>query len=163
MIHVELYGVSFTDSHLHVYRVSFTDLTHNALTLTLSSAPQALGSFTRTPQDLTIPEGSIAFFECSADNATPTPTYTWYNGEDPVIPDGTRVYISNVTHTLLMRDVGAEEEGSYHCRVENSAGSMDSPPATLTLRPLQEFAGTAHVRNIVCTVFEFSCTYNYAT
>lgn len=72
----------------------------------------------------------------------PTPNYTWYKGEDPVVPDGRSVYVSNVTHTLLMREVGDEQEGSYHCRVENSAGSMDSPPATLTVRPQQEFAGT---------------------
>ena len=71
----------------------------------------------------------------------PTPNYTWYKGEDPVVPDGRSVYVSNVTHTLLMREVGDEQEGSYHCRVENSAGSMDSPPATLTVKPQQEFAG----------------------
>lgn len=75
------------------------------------------------------------------EDAMPTPNYTWYKGEDPVVPDGRSVYVSNVTHTLLMREVGDEQEGSYHCRVENSAGSMDSPLATLTVKPQQEFAG----------------------
>ena len=39
---------------------------------------------------------------------------TWYKEDDPVIPDGTSVYVSSVSHTLLMRDVGEEEEGRYH-------------------------------------------------
>ena len=49
--------------------------------------------------------------------------------------------MSNVTHTLLIREVGEGEEGEYCCHVENSAGSMISPPATLTVRPQQEFTG----------------------
>ena len=98
-----------------------------------------LGSFTRTPQNLTIPEGSIAFFECSADDTMPAPTYTWFKGENPVVQDNMRIYVSNVTHTLLMKDVGPEDAGAYSCRVENSAGAMTSPPATLTIRPQQEF------------------------
>ena len=104
----------------------------------------ALGHFTRTPQDLVIPEGSIAFFECSVEDAMPTPTFTWYKGENPIFPDGTTVYVSNVSHTLLMRDVREEDSGSYHCHVENSAGSMDSPTATLTLKPQQHFTGTLY-------------------
>ena len=101
----------------------------------------ALGSFTRSPQDLTIPQGSIAFFECSADNAVPAPIYTWLKGGDPVVPDKTRVYVSNVTHTLLVRDVGPGDAGNYSCHVENSAGTMTSSPAALTVRSQAEFEG----------------------
>ena len=79
----------------------------------------------------------------------PEPTYTWYKEDDPVIPDGTSVYVSSVSHTLLMRDVGEEEEGRYHCHVENSAGSMDSPPATLTLRSQLQSNGMHYVSVVV--------------
>ena len=95
----------------------------------------ALGSFTRIPQDITIPEGSIAFFECTVEDAHPVPTYTWYKGDVPIIPDGTNIYVSNATHTLLIRNVSEQDEGEgYHCHVDNIAGYMDSPTATLTLR-----------------------------
>ena len=120
-----------THTHAHTHKHTHTH-TH---TLSLT----ALGHFTHTPQDLFIPQGSIAFFECSVEDAMPTPTFTWYKGDDPIIPNGISVYVSNVTHTLLMRDVGDEDRGSYHCRVENIAGSMDSPAATLTLTTQQQF------------------------
>ena len=71
----------------------------------------------------------------------PAPTFTWYRRDDPIIPNGMSIYVSNVTHTLLMRDVGEEDRGSYHCHVENIAGSMDSPAATLTLTTQQHFTG----------------------
>ena len=71
----------------------------------------------------------------------PAPTYTWFKEGNPVVADKTRVYVSNVTHTLLMRDVVPEDAGSYSCRVENSAGDLTSPSATLTVRPQLEFEG----------------------
>ena len=45
------------------------------------------------------------------------------------------MYVSSVTHTLMIRGVSENDEGGggYHCQVENMAGSMDSPSATLTL------------------------------
>ena len=108
----------------------------------LSFFLSALGHFTHTPEDLLIPQGSIAFFECSVEDAMPTPTFTWYKGGEPIIPNGMSVYVSNVTHTLLMRDVEDEDSGSYHCHVENIAGSMDSPAATLSLTAQQQFDST---------------------
>ena len=99
----------------------------------------ALGIFTRSPQNLTIPLGSIAFFECSADDAVPIPSYTWFKGENPVVLDNVRMHVSNVTHTLMIRNVGPEDAGAYSCQVENSAGAMTSPSATLRVRPQQEF------------------------
>ena len=49
--------------------------------------------------------------------------------------------MSNITHTLLVRDVGQEDTGGYSCRVENIAGVLISPQATLTVRPQHEFIG----------------------
>lgn len=100
-----------------------------------------LGEFNISPQDLAVPEGSIAFFECDMDTALPPPTYTWYKGDVPVVPDQTRVFISNMTHTLLMRDVSMGDQGSYRCRAENSAGYRESSSASLTLRSPDHFNG----------------------
>ena len=71
----------------------------------------------------------------------PTPTYMWFKGNSAVVPDNVRVYVSNVTHTLLMRDVEPPDTGVYSCRVENSAGILNSPPTTLSVRPQEEFEG----------------------
>ena len=68
--------------------------------------------------------------------------------------------MSNVTHTLLMRDVVPEDAGSYSCRVENSAGDLTSPLATLTVRPQQEFEGDCSVYHKIlsyCTLYAMQC------
>ena len=55
--------------------------------------------------------------------------------------DGVKTYISNVTHTLLIRNVTAADEGGYQCVVENTAGRMYSRMAGLTVSPQDQFTG----------------------
>ena len=82
----------------------------------------------------------------------------WYKGSDPVVPDGTNVYVSNVTHTLLMRDVAVQDQGSYLCRVENSAGYLESRPATLSIVSQQQFT-SMHIYTHVYMYTSLHCKY----
>ena len=90
------------------------------------------------PNNLSIPEGQMAAFECYGAESKPRPTVTWYkdsaqinNGADP------RVFISELSGTLFIREVQNSDAGMYHCVVTNVAGTLTSQNASLTVLPAE--------------------------
>ena len=86
------------------------------------------------PRDLLIPEGQLAALECYGAESKPRPNVMWYknstqitNGTDP------RVFVSELSGTLFIRDVQSLDTGMYHCVVTNIAGSRTSRKASLTV------------------------------
>ena len=89
-----------------------------------------------SPKNLSIPRGQLAAFECYAGNSRPRPIeITWYNGSERIINrSDPRVFISELSGNLFIRDVQASDEGLYHCVAENNiAGRAASEEATLSL------------------------------
>ena len=83
---------------------------------------------------MTLPQGQIAAFECKAENALPSSTVTWFKDSTPLdVAADARLYVSDVTGTLFIRDIGLGDAGSYHCVCENSAGTVSSRSASLVI------------------------------
>ena len=88
------------------------------------------------PGNLTIPEGKLAAFECYAGDAKPRAEVTWYKDSVRINADNNpRLHTSNLTGTLMIREVQASDVGLYHCVAENVAGTVMSREARLTLVP----------------------------
>ncbi len=92
-----------------------------------------LGVITVQPQNITVLQGQIAAFECKAENSLPRTTVTWYKDSIQLNVLADRMYVSDVTGTLFIRDVGVADAGGYHCVCENGAGQVTSQVANLTL------------------------------
>ncbi len=77
----------------------------------------------------------VAGFECHASSATPPPQVTWFKDSFEITlgSDDDRVFISNQTGTLLIREVTDSDEGTYHCQLSNIAGVLVSKRAVLTV------------------------------
>lgn len=90
------------------------------------------------PSNLSIPEGQMAAFECYGAESKPRPTVTWYK-DSAQINNGTgadsRVFISELSGTLFIRDVQNSDTGLYHCVVTNVAGTLTSRNTSLTVLP----------------------------
>lgn len=139
-----------------------------------------LGDITVQPQDITILQGQIAAFECKAENALPRTTITWYKDSVRLdVPADRRLFVSDVTGTLFVREVGMADAGQYHCVCENGAGQVTSRVANLTLTANIECEwGGGLVVTIVISILQTSnfivayirdtcqcfivCVYNYA-
>ena len=91
-----------------------------------------LGSLTIQPQDLTIARDQVAGFECHAPNSIPRTNVSWYRGSDR-LQNSDRVLISSETGALFIRDATPNDNGRYHCVLENLAGSVTSRNAQLTV------------------------------
>lgn len=79
---------------------------------------------TAQPQNITVPQGQNATFSVTA-SGTPAPTYQWRKGT---------TNISGATSaTYTITNVQASHAGSYNVVVTNSAGSVTSNNATLTV------------------------------
>jgi hypothetical protein len=110
------------------YTVTVTNtagsITSTAATLTVN----AIGAPTITIQPIaqTVTAGSTAIFMVAA-SGTPAPTYQWSKG-------GTA--ISGATGaTFIISNAASANAGSYSVTVTNSAGSVASNAATLTVNP----------------------------
>ena len=102
----------------------------NTVTLTIGNSAQSAPTFNTQPFSQTISSGSTVAFHANA-NGSPTPTYQWYNGAG-VLSNGNGV--SGVTGaTLVINGATAANAGSYYCKVSNSAGSIQSNTATLSV------------------------------
>lgn len=103
---------------------------HDAFLARLGPTPPSILS---PPQDLAVELGAAATFAVSATGTLPL-TYRWQRDGVDLI-DGGRV-AGATTPTLQLADVQVADEGLYRVRVANSAGSVTSPAARLTvLRP----------------------------
>jgi sugar lactone lactonase YvrE len=99
-------------------------VTSSTATLTVSSSAMA-PTITSQPVNLTVAPGGAASFSVNA-NGNPTPTYQWYFGGNA---------ISGATsYTLTLSNVQAANAGNYYVSVANSAGSVISTSATLTVQ-----------------------------
>ena len=94
-------------------------------------------NLTEMPRNLSIPEGQMAAFECYGNESKPRPMVTWYkdaaqiiNGTDP------RLFVSELSGTLFIRNVQNSDAGLYHCVLSNVAGALTSQSASLTVLPL---------------------------
>ena len=86
------------------------------------------------PNDLSLPEGQLAAFECNTAYAKPRAAVTWYKDSAPIDDAADpRVYVSRLTGTLMIREVLMSDRGLYHCDVLNVAGRLTSRGASLTV------------------------------
>ena len=95
------------------------------------SLPAVIGNFTINPQNLTVPPGQVATFECEAGAARPKALIKWYKDSTLLDEDGERLYVSDVSGTLFIREVDESDGGAYHCEASNGAGIMSSVTAQL--------------------------------
>ena len=72
----------------------------------------------------------------------PTPTYQWFHDNEEL--DG------ETGPTLILPDVGADDDGAYFVRIVNPAGSVDSPVSTLRVGTAPTI--TEHPRSAVAPV-----------
>ena len=82
------------------------------------------------PQDLSVPERSIAFFSCLADSSVvPRPSVTWSKDGAVLDISGSSKYMVNTrSGRLFISNVMAADEGVYSCELENIAGNFTSNP-----------------------------------
>lgn len=103
--------------------------TSTAAALTVSPGVPAVVApgVTTAPVDVTVHAGDSASFGVGVAGTGPF-TYQWYAGST-AIPGANRA-------VLALTAVTATQAGSYHVTVSNSAGSVDSALAALTVSPL---------------------------
>ncbi len=94
--------------------------------MVVTQAPAA-PAFTTQPANLTLASGSTATFTVVTSGA-PEPTYQW-------TLNGINISGANAA-TLTIPDVSSANAGSYACVATNSAGSVTSATATLTVLSL---------------------------
>ena len=81
------------------------------------------------PQDLSVPEGSIAFFSCLADSSVvPRPSVTWLKDGAVLAISGssTKYMVNTRSGRLFISNVMAADEGVYTCELKNIAGTFTS-------------------------------------
>lgn len=100
----------------------------------------AVLDLTVMPSDLSIPEGQMAAFECYGGESKPRPKVTWYKDSTHIMNGSSdaRVFISELSGTLFIRDVRNSDAGMYHCNVSNVAGTLISQSASLTVLSPEE-------------------------
>lgn len=102
-------------------------VTSNAATLTVTAEPvNVVPSFTTQPVSRTINAGSTVVFSSLA-AGTPNPTYQWRQ-------NGTIIAGATLPN-LVLSGAGASAAGNYTCTATNSAGSVTSNAATLSIAP----------------------------
>ncbi|MDB6167477.1 MAG: hypothetical protein JWM88_341 [Verrucomicrobia bacterium] len=98
-----------------------------AYTITvLAGGPPTLPAFTTQPAGQTVSAGANVTFTVAA-SGSPTPTLQWKKGTTD-IPGATST-------TLTLNNVQTTDSGSYTAVATNSAGSVTSNAATLTVNP----------------------------
>ena len=113
-------GTADTGSYTVVVANSAGTVTSSAATLSVISAP----SIVSQPADQTIVAGVGVTFSVAASGAGPL-TYQWFKGSIP-LPGAT-------TSTLTIAKVTTSDAGSYSVAVANSAGTVTSSAATLSV------------------------------
>lgn len=114
-----------------VYRVEIANaagsVTSNPFTLTVTGVPPPAGTapaITTQPASLVVNTGAAATFSVVA-TGTPAPAYQWYKDGDS---------LRNATaSSYAIATAKTTDAGSYTVKVTNSAGSVTSAPATLSI------------------------------
>jgi len=83
------------------------------------------------PADVTVNVGQEAVFRVAASGA-PAPSYQWYFG-DTLLVDGNGI-VGATTATLRITPTSAVQAGDYRVVVSNTAGTVDSESAALTVQ-----------------------------
>lgn len=130
---------------LTVNNVASTDLgTYSVIVLTGGGQATSTGAtlsigtgsaatppaFTTQPASQVISSGSSVVFNAAA-SGTPTPTYQWYFNNGP-LADGNGIS-GSATSSLVISGATTANAGSYYCVATNSAGSLQSNSAGLSL------------------------------
>ena len=103
---------------------SANSATSNAATLTVSAAVVA-PAITTPPQNLTVSSGTSASFSVSASGTGPL-AYQWLKGGSPIA--------GAINSSYSIASAQSADAGSYSVTVSNSAGSVTSSAATLTVQ-----------------------------
>uniref|UniRef100_V9GWR0 Peroxidasin n=1 Tax=Lumbricus terrestris TaxID=6398 RepID=V9GWR0_LUMTE len=120
----------------------------------LNDAQQTRPRIYARPQDLRLPEGEPATFECHA-TGHPRPFFTWLKN-DLSLPQDPRLRIE-VNGSLVITGLRLNDQGVYRCTAANSAGSV-SETARLEVYAAPHFTKRPQDQRIVegHSVF-FSC------
>lgn len=79
-------------------------------------------SFVKTPQDLSVTSGQLARLDAKVSGTKPLDVYWLRNGAE-VTPDITHKLVEeDDTYTLLILEVGPEDQGTYECVAINQVG-----------------------------------------
>jgi len=121
-------------SHAGIYSVVVTNaanpapgvLSSNAVLTVIGPTNTVSPQITQQPQNQTVPAGGTATFVVEA-TGTPPLAYIWFKGDMPLGGATNRV--------LTLTNVQTNHAGVYSVRVSNTAGSVMSQPATLTVTP----------------------------
>ncbi len=117
-----------------VYKVVVTNIagsdTSASATLTVTEDTIA-PTIQEQPVDITVNVGQEAVFRVAASGA-PAPGYQWYFGDDLLV-DGDGI-VGATTATLRITPTSAVQAGDYRVVVSNTAGTIDSETATLTVQ-----------------------------
>jgi len=102
----------------------------NTVTLTIGSSTLFSPQFTTQPSSQTLLSGSTVVFTANA-SGFPTPTYEWhFNGN--ALSDGNGIS-GSATASLVISGATTANAGNYYCIANNSAGSLQSGTATLSI------------------------------
>jgi len=101
-------------------------VTSNSATLTVNAAPVA-PSITSHPASVTVTAGQTATFSVTATGTAPL-SYQWQKNGAPIAGATATTYTTPATTT-------ADNGSTFRCTVSNSAGSVPSNSATLTVNP----------------------------
>lgn len=79
----------------------------------------------QAPDDLTLNEGDTARLTCEI-AGNPQPNITWYKGNEELQSSSRRIQIVNEGRQLRIVLLQSSDRGTYRCRGENSAGSVEA-------------------------------------
>ena len=91
--------------------------------------------FVEQPHNTEAISGDDITLACVPPRGEPSPRVRWSKDSSPLKPDSVRVSVLQ-TGSLRIRDVSAEDAGSYVCIAFNIGGERDSNAATLLVRGL---------------------------
>jgi hypothetical protein len=135
------------------YNVTVTNssgsVTSNAATLTVV-APTIAPTITTAPAALTTPAGTKSTLTVTPSGSAPF-TYQWLRNGTPI----TGATSSTLTlDTTLLSDAAA-----YSVRITNSAGSVTSPAATLTVTPISRISNLSVLTSLSSPTDNFTLGY----
>lgn len=117
-------GVTAADAGTYTVVVSSPQGSATSEPATLTILPAIAPTIVRQPQSQTVRQGETISFEVSA-TGTPAPTYQWRK-------DGANISGANYS-SYYKSNVASSDAGAYSVVVTNSAGSVTSSAATVTV------------------------------
>lgn len=88
----------------------------------------------KDPVDIMVNEGENAIFECGYNSTSPVST-AWLKDDTYVKDTGNHIIINEENGTLMIRNVGPSDSGSYHCEIQSEEfSSVNSKQAALSVK-----------------------------